>query len=134
MSEVWMKTLREDNFFGPIVSGGSYLLQEPAWRDPNGVPQFTVEGRPKGRPSWAPGDRVVLYVGGRVHTAGLVEVTGVPYESGDDDWPWSTDTIVLAGEGPTLDQLGVPHDMVNRRVRWRLDEAQALNAVEAFGV
>ncbi|HEY6876585.1 MAG TPA: hypothetical protein VI299_01150 [Polyangiales bacterium] len=129
-----MKTLREDNFFGPIVAGQEYLLEEPAWRDADGVPQFTVDGAPKGCPSWQPEDLVVLYVGGRQRTAGLLEVVGFPYESGKDDWPWSTDTTAVAGKGPTLDDLGVPHEMVNRRVRWRLDEAQAVLALRAFGV
>jgi hypothetical protein len=74
MSDVWMKTLREENFFGPIIAGEEYLLEEPAWRDASGDPQFTVEGAPKGRPSWQPRDLVVLYVGGRERTAGLLEI------------------------------------------------------------
>jgi hypothetical protein len=134
MPEVWMKTLREENFFGPIDAGDDYVLEEPAWRDADGIPQFTVDGAPKGCPSWAPGDLVVLYVGGRDRTVGLLEIVGLPFESGKDDWPWNTDTTAVSGEGPTLDDLGVAHEMVNRRVRWRLTEEQADRALEAFGV
>jgi hypothetical protein len=129
-----MKTLREENFFGPFRPGESYYLEEPAWRDDNGEPQFTVEGAPKGRPTWDVGDLVVLFVGGLEHTAGMLEVASAPYESGKADWPWMTDAQIVGVDGPTLDALGVPHDMVKRRVRWRLAEDQALRARRAFGV
>jgi hypothetical protein len=134
MVEVWMKTLREDNFFGPIIRGEEYVLEEPVWRDLNGEPQLTAGGSAKGRPSWKPGDLVILYVGGRERTAGLVEVDAVAYESGTEEWPWATGTTAVAGEGPTLDDLGVPHEMVNRRVRWRLEDGQAQRARAAFDV
>ncbi len=98
MANMWMKTLREENIFGPLAVGDAYPLQEPAWRDDDDLLLFRLDGSPKGRPIWDAGDLVVLYMGGPEHTAALLEVTGSAYESGDEDWPWSTDTKVLASE------------------------------------
>src|SRR3954468_12533968 len=70
VSEIWVKTLREENFFGPLKRRKPYPLQEPAWRDDRDTPQYTKSGHPKGRPSWSVGDHVVLYVGGHERIAG----------------------------------------------------------------
>ena len=134
MPYIWIKTLQEQNFFGPLKAGQSYQLEEPAWRDDDGTPQFTLAGRPKGRPSWDEGDRVILYIGGHDHTAGLLEVAGPAYESGREDWPWWTNATALVVGGPTLNELGVPHEMVQRRIRWRLDDSQADAAGRYFGI
>ena len=134
MDAIWMKTLREENFFGPLTVGDAYLLEEPAWLDEDDQPQLTTAGAPKGRPGWTTGEAVVLYVGGRERTPALLRVAGDPYETSKNYWPWATDAEVIATSGGTLDELGIPHGMVNRRVRWRLTDEQARRVRRAFGV
>jgi hypothetical protein len=40
---------------------------------------------------------------------------------------------MLLDDGLTLEQAGVPAVMVERRVRWRLDEPQSEKVLAAFG-
>ncbi len=133
---VWCKTLQADNFWSDTNPGEPYLLEEPPWLDDNGEVVYTMAGNPSGRPGWKLGERVVLYVAGTRRFQALVEIVGGPYMSGNDAWPWRTDSKVLrmmVYDGPTLEQAGVPPTMVERRVRWRLDESQSRKILDAFG-
>lgn len=80
-----------------------------------------MEGRPEGR-SVCSGYATLPRV------PALVEIVSNPYTCGDDDWPWRTDAKVLrmmVENGPTLGASRSPAEMVERRVRWRLDESQS---------
>lgn len=134
---VWCKTLQEENFWSDTKSEETYLLEEPAWRDrATGETLYTKAGDPSGRPGWKIGQKVVLYVAGTRRFPSLVVIVSNPYKSGNDDWPWRTDAKVLrmmVDDGPTLEQTGVPAEMVERRVRWRLDESQSRKVLAGFG-
>lgn len=133
---VWCKTLQERNFSSDMRRGDIYLLEEPPWiDDETGETLYTKSGEPSGRPGWKIGQKMVLYVAGTRRFAALVEIVGDPYRSGYDEWPWRTDARVLrmmGDQGPTLEQAGVANEMVERRVRWRLDEAQSQKVLHDF--
>jgi len=105
------------------------LLEEPPWIDrETGETLYTKSDEPSGQPGWKIGQKVALYVAGTRRFSALVEVGTDPYKSDYDQWPWRTDARMLrmmGEQGPTLEQAGVPAEMVERRVRWRLDDSQS---------
>lgn len=141
---VWCKTLQEENFEQDSKPDDHIWLLEPVWLDDDDQPVLRKDGEAKGEPSWAIGTRVVLYVGGSIgRFAALVEIadesrSSRPRDPWDkDDWPWATDVKVLrmmVDDGPTLEQVDVPVEMVGRRIRWRLEEPESQKVLEGFGL
>jgi len=139
---VWCKTLQEENFERGSKAGKRMVLLEPVWMA-NGKPQINLDGSPSGRPSWEIGEKVVLYVGDGIRRfAALVAIVSEPRVSTTADahhpadWPWATTAKVLrmmVDDGPTVDDAGVHYKMVQRRIRWHLDEPQSQKVLAAFG-
>lgn len=139
---VWCKTLQEENFEKGSKPDDLVVLLEPVWLDDDDQPVLRKDGEAKGEPSWAIGARVVLYVGGSIgRFAALVEIADESRSSrprdpwDEDDWPWATDAKVLrmmVDDGPSVIDAGVPSKMVERRIRWHLDERQSQRVLDAF--
>jgi hypothetical protein len=105
---------------------------------------------PWGEPSWKVGDEIGLYFGGTLKVPVLVEVIAPPEfnlamvqedahgEEPDagERWPWVTRVrgmrSVSLDRAPTLDDLGISHELVQRRPRFTITPDQHDRLVQAL--
>jgi hypothetical protein len=105
---------------------------------------------PWGEPSWSVGDEIGLYFGGTLKVPVLVVVTSPPEfnpafvqaeshgqeADAGERWPWVTHVRGLRSVplplAPTLDDLGIGRELVQRRPRFMISADQHHTLVQAL--
>jgi hypothetical protein len=112
-------------------------------------PHFLRNGDPRNRPSYRPGDLVVVYLSGTRRCPAVVRVTGTASfepeqversaqtRAGDSErWGWVTEVEPIAHQplvaAPSLDEIGVERRRLMRRSRLRLSAEQFEAAASAL--
>jgi hypothetical protein len=90
-------------------------------------------GQPLMRPSFAPGDRLLVYVAGTHRCPGILRVTDDPwFDPERERWGWRTpvalDAACPLAAAPTLLDAGLPPRAVGRQARLRLRPEQFAQA------
>jgi hypothetical protein len=134
-----------------ITPGQEMWISDIGRRDDRGERVYRADGVPWGEPSWKVGDEIGLYFGGTLKVPVLVEVIAPPEfnpsfvqadaHGREDDagerWPWVTQVRGLRSvplvRAPTLDELRIPPERVQRRARFTITADQHGLLVRALG-
>src|SRR3954447_20094650 len=121
-----------------ISPGEATWISDVGRRKRDGTRVYRKDGTAWGEPSYQLGDEIGLYFGGTLKVPVLVEVIGPPdfnptkvqaeshgqEPDAGERWPWVTGVRgVLAKplqDAPSLDDIGVPHEMVMRRPKFTI--------------
>jgi hypothetical protein len=148
-SSFWIKALHYHGDGWTVEPGEETWISDSGRRDAAGKRVYRDDGRPWGEPSWTTGHQIGLYFGGTLRIPVLVEVLAPPefdpervQGSHPDDpdagerWPWVTDVrglyAVSLDDAPTLEDLGIPHQRVQRRPRFTITPDQHDQLVRAL--
>lgn len=135
----WIKCLHYHDDGWTIQPGEETWISDIGRIDSRGHRVYRRDGTPWGEPSWKVADQVGLYLGGTLRVPIVVEVIESPEfnpelvqaeaHGGENDagerWPWVTWVRGLhrahLDDAPTLDDLRLPHKIVERRARFKID-------------
>jgi hypothetical protein len=133
----WIKGVHYADDGWMIAPDEVTVISDIGRRNQDGTRAYTADGAPWGRPSWRVGDQVGLYFGGTLRIPALVEVISPPEfnpeliaerdgsQEWGERWPWVTHVRGLYAkpltEAPTLDDLGMSSQQVQRLSRTTID-------------
>ena len=112
-------------------------------------PHFIRGGEPKGRPSYRPGDLVVIYLSGTYRCPAAVRIVGTAsfeptrversaqaLEGDEKRWGWVTDVELVAHKpvvgAPEIGEIGVESRSLMRRARLKITPDQYRAALSAL--
>lgn len=115
MSQAWLKVM--------------HRFDAVAQRDVGDPHRLGPLGQPLMRPSYAPGDPLLIYLAGTLRCPAVCEVTDEPWFDGEQErWGWRTPVRVLGAcataDAPSLADVGLPGRAVGRQARLRLRPEQ----------
>jgi hypothetical protein len=146
----WIKAIHYHGDDWTIAADEETWISDIGRRDAGGERVYRADGVAWGEPSWAVGDGIGLYFGGTLKVPVLVEVIAPPefnpelvQEDGHgqeadagERWPWVTRVrgvrSVPLDRAPTLDALGIAHELVQRRPRFSITPDQHERLVRAL--
>ena len=144
----WIKSLHYHDDDWTVDVGEVTWISDIGRRRANGERVYRADGVPWGEPSWRIGDEIGLYFGGTLKLPVMVEVIAPPEfnpelvqqdshgqeSDAGERWPWVTHVRGLHSvpleDAPTLDDVDIPRELVQRRPRFTItpDQHRALLA------
>jgi tetratricopeptide (TPR) repeat protein len=149
-SGYWIKSLHYDDDNWTIKVGEETWISDVGRRTKDGTRVYRQDGVPWGEPSWRVGDEVGVYLGGTLKVPVLVRVLAPPEfnptlvqdgaqgqePDAGERWPWVTKVLGIGAvpveKAPTLDDLEIPRELVQRRPRFAITAEQHARLVQAL--